>query len=125
MAYAQKLRRSARDEAVQPALLVCHKYGDLECPAASRRDAIDLSKNALKTPELRFISRIKPAHCFVCDRWDRAEDIPLVVAKTIEALRGTDRWGAGVMVEAAFIGFAELPPVNNWRTILGNARTLA
>ena len=57
MAYGQKLRRSARDEAVRPALLVCHKYGDLECPAASRQKRVE-------DTELRCISRIKPAHVF-------------------------------------------------------------
>lgn len=43
--------------------------------------------------------------CFACDRWDRVEDNVVAVAKTIEALRGIDRWGTGDMVQAAFTGF--------------------
>ena len=43
------------------------------------------------------------------------------VAKTIEALRGIDRWGTGDMMEAAFRGFAALPDQasTNWRIVLG------
>lgn len=46
---------------------------------------------------------------FACDRWDRVEDNILAIAKTIEALRGIERWGTGDMVAAAFTGFAALP----------------
>jgi hypothetical protein len=47
---------------------------------------------------------------FACDRWHKVEDNIVAVAKTIEALRGIERWGTGDMVEAAFVGFAALPP---------------
>jgi len=62
---------------------------------------------------------------FACDRWDRVEDNLRAVAKTIEALRGIDRWGTGDMVEAAFTGFAALPPAGGiapprkWWVVLG------
>ncbi len=49
--------------------------------------------------------------CFACDRWDRVEDNIVAVAKTIEALRGIERWGTGDMIQAAFTGFQALPPV--------------
>jgi hypothetical protein len=49
--------------------------------------------------------------CFACDRWDRVEDNIVAVAKTIEALRGIERWGTGDMIRAAFTGFQALPPV--------------
>jgi hypothetical protein len=56
---------------------------------------------------------------FACDRWDRIADNIHAIAKTIDALRGVERWGTGSMVEAAFSGFTSLPaPEANksWRT---------
>jgi hypothetical protein len=58
--------------------------------------------------------------CIPCDKWDRAEDNIRAVAKTIEALRGLERWGAKEMVNAAFRGFKALPspdevtPMHAW-----------
>lgn len=45
-----------------------------------------------------------------CDRWIRADENMRAIAKTLEAMRGLDRWGASEMVERAFAGFAALPP---------------
>lgn len=45
-----------------------------------------------------------------CDRWLRADENLRAIAKTLEAMRGLDRWGASEMVERAFAGFAALPP---------------
>lgn len=47
---------------------------------------------------------------FACDRWDRVEDNVRAVGKTIEALRGIERWGASDMMERAFSAFEALPP---------------
>jgi len=47
---------------------------------------------------------------FACDRWDRLADNVYAIGKTIEALRGIARWGTGDMQQAAFSGFAALPP---------------
>ena len=58
--------------------------------------------------------------CFACDRWDKVEDNIWAIAKTIEALRGIARWGTGDMLEAAFKGFAALPPPRSsaWHEVL-------
>ena len=56
-----------------------------------------------------YFKRDGKEQCIPCDRWDRAEDNIKAVAKTIEALRGIERWGAKNMVDAAFRGFAALP----------------
>ena len=45
-----------------------------------------------------------------CDRWLRADENMRAIAKTLEAVRGLDRWGATEIVERAFAGFAALPP---------------
>ena len=47
--------------------------------------------------------------CIPCDKWDRPEDNIYAIGKTIEALRGIERWGAKEMVNAAFRGFQSLP----------------
>lgn len=47
--------------------------------------------------------------CVPCDRWVRLEENMRAIAKTIDALRGIERWGAKEMVDAAFEGFKALP----------------
>ena len=57
-----------------------------------------------------------------CDRWMRVEDNLHSIAKTIEAMRGIERWGAKNMIKAAFTGFVALPaPASRrpWRDVLG------
>lgn len=44
-----------------------------------------------------------------CDRWKTLAENVQAIAKTVEALRGIERWGAKHMVKAAFRGFAALP----------------
>lgn len=69
------------------------------------------------------------SHCFACDRWDKVADNLRAVAKTIEALRGIERWGSSSMVARAFAGFEALPPnggtLQSWRDVLGSCATLA
>lgn len=62
--------------------------------------------------------------CIPCDRWDMVEDNLQAIRKTIEALRGLDRWGAKAIVDAAFSGFKALPdvattPTEHWYDVLG------
>ena len=47
---------------------------------------------------------------FACDRWDRVGDNIRAISKTIEAMRGIERWGASDMMERAFAAFEALPP---------------
>lgn len=63
---------------------------------------------------------------FACDRWSKVEENVRAIAKTIEALRGIERWGTGDMVAAAFTGFTELPahaPPPHWSISLEVARS--
>ena len=58
-----------------------------------------------------------------CDRWKFPEENLHAIAKTIEAMRGIERWGAKHMIKAAFTGFAALPAPGNttgrgWRELL-------
>lgn len=47
--------------------------------------------------------------CIPCDKWSTLDDNIQAVRKTVEALRGLERWGAKEMVNAAFRGFKALP----------------
>lgn len=47
--------------------------------------------------------------CFACDRWRTIEENLRAIFKSIEAIRGLERWGSKDFVEAAFTGFAALP----------------
>ena len=62
--------------------------------------------------------------CFACDRWDKVEDNIYAIAKTIEAMRGIERWGTGDMLAAAFSGFLAIPPPDDWRATLGHPKSL-
>lgn len=63
-----------------------------------------------------------------CDRWRTVAENTQAIAKTIEAIRGMDRWGAKHMIKAMFQGFAALPeaavPRTGWRDVLGLAGTI-
>lgn len=70
---------------------------------------------------------------FACDRWIRAEANLQAIAKTLEAMRGVDRWGVAGAQKRLFAGFAALPPGDGstaateppaprprpWREVLG------
>ena len=63
-----------------------------------------------------------------CDRWTTVAGNLRAIAKTIEAMRGMERWGAKHMVRAMLTGFTALPaPIvpEDWRAALGNPATLA
>ena len=57
---------------------------------------------------------------FACDRWSKVKDNVRAIGKTIEALRGIERWGASDMMERAFSAFEALPapgttaPITCW-----------
>jgi len=57
------------------------------------------------------------------DKYDRIADNLYAVGKTIEAMRGIERWGSGEILERAFTGFDALPSPENvsaksWRDVL-------
>lgn len=59
--------------------------------------------------------------CIPCDRWSKVQDNLQAIRKTVEALRGLERWGAKHMVDAAFRGFEALPGTSeqDWWRVLG------
>lgn len=61
--------------------------------------------------------------CIPCDRWATVQENARAIWKSIEALRGLERWGAKSFVDAAFSGFQALPApdgsAENWWEVLG------
>lgn len=71
-----------------------------------------------------YFNRRGRALVMACDRFTRRTDNITAIAKSIEALRGLERWGASDMLERAFTGFAALPAPFDWRSVLGDVATL-
>jgi hypothetical protein len=57
-----------------------------------------------------------------CDKFRKREDNLRAITKTIEALRGIERWGSSDLMERAFTGFAQLEAptdIRRWWEVLG------
>jgi DnaJ-like protein len=64
-----------------------------------------------------------------CDKWDTVEDNLRAIGKTIDAMRGLERWGCSDVVNRTFTGFKALPaPVEGdiipWHQVLGCSPTI-
>lgn len=67
--------------------------------------------------------------CIPCDSWITLEENMRAIWKTIEAMRGIERWGGKALMNAAFSGFKALPetiitpppdrPHRDWWVVLG------
>lgn len=66
-----------------------------------------------------YFLRRKRSMVFACDRWDKVEDNMRAIEKTIDAIRGIERWGASEMMERAFTAFEALPAPKSCWDILG------
>ena len=48
-------------------------------------------------------------YVLACDKWNTVMDNLQALMKTVDAIRGIERWGTGEMMKAAFAGFKALP----------------
>lgn len=66
-----------------------------------------------------FKRKQKPV-CFACDKYDRVWKNIRAIQKTIEAMRGIERWGSTQLLERAFTGFLALAQSTGagWDTVL-------
>lgn len=86
-------------------------------PSASHRSPADAGVAV-------YFERKGKQMVFACDRWDRVKDNIRAIQKTIEAMRGIERWGASDMLERAFSAFEALPAPGevrkrSWREVFG------
>lgn len=56
-----------------------------------------------------YFTRKSKEICISCDQYASADANLRAIGKTIEAIRGIERWGTEEMMDAAFTGFAALP----------------
>jgi len=67
-----------------------------------------------------YFTRKKQAVCFACDKYNEVWKNMRAISKTIEAMRGIERWGSSQLLDKAFSGFAALPPKSGpdcWETL--------
>jgi hypothetical protein len=66
-----------------------------------------------------FTYKTKPM-CFACDKYQLVWENMRAIGKTIEAIRGIERWGSSDMMERAFRGFTAIEERTGqfWREIL-------
>jgi hypothetical protein len=85
-----------------------------------RRDGVPLTpRGGIRDAGVAVYFTLRKAPmCFACDRWEGVEENLRAIAKTVEALRGIERWGSGQMAAQAFTGFTALPSPPQWWQIL-------
>lgn len=93
----------------------------------SRRNAKPLERQPfLGDPGIAvYFERDRAEMVMPCDRWNLPEDNIRAIGKTVEAIRGIDRWGAKQMIAAALEGYKALPapePEPDWWEVLGVSR---
>jgi hypothetical protein len=93
-----------------------------------RRDGLPYASGVAKSgdPGVAVYFRRKGHEvAFACDQYMHIQDNLNAIAKSIEAMRGIERWGASDMMERAFRGFTALPAGGassaSWRATLGIA----
>ena len=106
------------------------RYVVLSTNVALRRDGIPYANQPEPTDSgvSVYFERKGKQMVFACDRWTKVKDNIRAIEKTIEAMRGIERWGASDMLERAFSAFEALPAPGQtakrtWWQILGVSET--
>jgi hypothetical protein len=111
----------ARDNLFHQIKLLGGTHIVLSSNVALRRDGLPLAGQRQpndKGVAVYFLRRGKQV-VFACDRWEKIEDNMRAIEKTIDAIRGIERWGASEMMERAFSAFEALPPPRSCWDVLG------
>lgn len=91
----------------------------------NRDGSISLARRSFSDPGVAVYFKRKGADfVLACDQYAAIHDNIRAVGKTIEALRGIERWGASDMLDRAFTGFTAIPgpqavAPEKWWEILG------
>lgn len=112
---------SVRDSLFREIKLLGGSHVVLSTNVALRRDGAPLANQrqpADKGVAVYFLRRGRQM-VFACDRWDKIEDNLRAIEKTIDAVRGMERWGASEMMERAFAAFEALPAPRSCWDVLG------
>lgn len=120
---------SARDEALGELRRLGARYVVLSSNLPVRRDGLFYADNSAPEPKdpgvAAYFDLGDVQHVIACDHWDRVRDNVKAIAKTIEALRGIERWGSTEIMRRAFSAFKALPAGDElrrpWWEVLGVA----
>ncbi len=100
----------ARDEALYELRLLGAKDIIISSMIELRRDGLPYANQRVTDTGIAVYFKLNGEdQCIPCDKWTTTADNMQAIRKTIEALRGLERWGAKEMVNAAFRGFKALP----------------
>jgi hypothetical protein len=116
----------ARDELLNEIRLMGGRYPVISSNLATRRDGLPYANQkepSDKGVAVYFQDRHGRPKVFACDRWDQVADNIRAIGKTLESLRGIERWGVTEAMERAFAGFDALPPPKSWRDFFGDVQT--
>lgn len=114
---------SARDGLLDELRLFGARYPVISTDIELRRDGLPYANQ--REPNDRGVAVYfewnGKQHVLACDRWDKIKDNMRALEKTVEALRGIDRWGASTILERSFQAFVALPPSGKkpWREVFG------
>ena len=118
----------ARDAMFREIYLMGGSYVVLSSNLALRKDNLPYANQAQPedTGIAVYFQYKDQQMVFACDRWTKTHDNVQAIRKTIEAIRGIERWGASDMMERAFTGFVRLAsPDDHWTAVLGLRRDVA
>lgn len=78
---------------------------------ATRNDGLPYAnqKAPSDTGVALYFTRKGQEICISCDQYEKIDVNLRAIGKTVEAIRGMERWGTEEMVDRAFTGFAALP----------------
>ncbi len=116
----------ARDDMLAEVQRLVGKYTDpmtiISSNVALRLDGLPYANQpAPEDPGVAvYFTYRKSQRVFACDRYKKVEHNIRAIGKTIEAMRGIERWGASDMLDRAFQGFEALPDLSggSWRSVL-------
>jgi len=115
---------SARDGIIDEIRLMGGRNPIISTNIPLRRDGLPYA--SLRAPDDKgvavYFTYNKNQVVLACDRWDDVTDNMQAIRKTIEAMRGMDRWGVSDMLNRMFTGFKALPENaggNTWWEVLG------
>jgi len=111
----------ARDHAANEVHLLGGRYVVISSNIPLRRDGLPYAGQAEPSdPGIAvYFEKAGKQMVFACDRYDKTWKNLRAIGKTIEAIRGIERWGASDMLERALSAFEALPPPGkHWREIL-------
>lgn len=106
---------SARDHLMNELRLMGAAYVVLSSNLALRQDGLPYAsqRQPVDPGVAVYFQWNERQMVLACDCWNKVEDNLRAIGKTVDALRGIERWGASDMMGRAFSGFQALPPTGD------------